>query len=105
MTIAEARQIAKKWQEILGLSHWKIDVRWAKKSDKMDDYHGLIWWYTEEARAEIALNRKLADEETILHEEVHLAFEGHLPQPKDYDRLYEQSINRLVKVLISVRAA
>ncbi len=100
MTITEARAITKEWQDRLGLTHWEIHVRWAKKEDKCDDCFGQCSWYTEEAVAQILLNKKIADEETIVHELTHIAFEGHLPEPTGYDAVYEQSINRFAKLLV-----
>jgi hypothetical protein len=100
MKISEARELARKWQTILGVNHWVIAVRWATPNDDCEDCFGCCRWFVEEANAEMVLNRKLADEETIAHEILHVVFEGHLPKAKRYDALYEQAINRISKLLV-----
>jgi hypothetical protein len=103
MRISEARALAREWQKVLGVAHWKIHVRWAKPGDRVDDCYGCCEWFTEEANAAVILNRSRADEETIVHELLHVAFEGHLSDSKPYDPLYEQAINRLAKVLVAAK--
>ncbi len=59
---------------------------------------GGCWWSAEECKAEIYLLRK-ATEETLLHEIVHLLFQGHTTYSA-YDELMERSINRLVSAMV-----
>ena len=104
MKIAEARQIAKKWQEILRLKDWRIHIRWRKPSDTKDydmqpNIAGCVDWFTEQGIITIILRRD-ANEHVILHELIHCRIESHREKPEDYSEQYEFGINVLTDVIM-----
>ena len=101
MKLYEARSLTKFWQSELGLGEWDIRVRWATSGDYgEDEYFGWVLWFTEECTATMILDRRKADERTIVHELLHLRLEGHRAFPFKYDPLYEQGINKLVAFIL-----
>ncbi len=112
MTIRELRQEARVWQEKLGLHEWTLIVRWGKqppsgmepdptKFEMMLNCDGNALWSPENASALILIDKKAPGKRhTLVHELLHVRFEGHQPKPKKYDPLYERAINVLVAALL-----
>lgn len=88
------------WQKVLRLEDWRVDVEIAKAS-VMDDAEGLNYIHPEELYSQIQLRRG-ATEETLVHELLHLVFDGDGPL-REYDVLHERGINRVAEALVNLR--
>lgn len=103
MTIAEVRSAAAYWAERLRLNDWEITVQFAP-TETMDSHEsdGLAMWSAEHRTAVILLRRKQDDlEQTIVHELLHVALQGHVPQTASdtYDVAEERSINAIADAM------
>lgn len=97
MTKREIDQVLPFWQKILRLEDWRITARTAPAAE-MGDCDGLNFLHPEEMLSEILLRRG-ASEETLVHEMLHVVFEGDTGL-KTYDALYERGINRAAAALV-----
>lgn len=102
LTLRELRSELAVWQSRMRLNDWRIHLRWSTKADeKMDGLDGCCYWVTEHSVAEILIDKGADDKlGTLVHELLHIKFEGHRLQPKSYDALYEKAINDLTAVLL-----
>jgi len=85
------------WQGRLNLREWRISVRWGSAKE----FHGRIWWNTEELTATMEINKYTKNkEETLVHELLHLVLQGHEELTAEYDVNLEKAINRIAAALI-----
>lgn len=99
---AQINTLVRRWQKKLGLADWKITVVLASTADEIDGCAGTILWETEYHSATMTLAAELsrADlEETVIHELLHLLFEGHKSATSRYDAMYERGLNTLSAIL------
>lgn len=100
MTLAIAKRYTKTIQRRLKLIEWDIKVEFDEGLDE-DDTDGCISWQTDYKQATLKLNplrKEQSQRETIVHELLHLLFQGHT----DYsgrDPLFEFALNTLCVVL------
>lgn len=91
------------WQEVLNLLEWKITIRWATAKESVECV-GLNYFSVEEQKSAVAIARncpKNMQEETLVHELLHLVFDGHTPtDPDKYDPLHERALNKTAAALI-----
>ena len=109
--ITALRAFARKWQEMLRLSHWEIAVVWATKQDFLDgdcsdDCDGSCTWQLEHHFARVMINKRVCTDPhaTIIHELLHIAHESHRERPLRYDAAYEHSLNVLADLLLQLSA-
>ena len=110
LSIKEIRKEAAHWQRELGLGDWTIHVNWAKQKaapdyDKWEmdtDSVASVCWHAEESIAWIYLLRGAGSEqETLVHEMLHVRLEGHREAPVPYDLLYERALNAIATALVA----
>lgn len=94
------------WQALLGLNEWHITVRTVPQREMADantgtegPYDGLNTINPEHMESTILLARG-ANEETLVHELLHLVLDGDQEQRGVYEVLHERAINRLARALI-----
>lgn len=106
MTTKQLREAITYWQTVLNLGDWNIRVRIGKKIELTDpdgnECLGMNFIYPEELQSEIILKRG-ESEETLVHEMLHIVFDGDVQQDGLYDVLHERAINRTAKALLKVR--
>ena len=98
MTLKRLRTLAKKWIVALRLTDWDIDFKLVPDTEELGKCAGTCVWQTEykTATIEIAGDQPPGEiEETLIHELLHLALEGHKPltQNYKYDAMYERGLN------------
>lgn len=106
MTQREILRALPFWQRALRLEDWRIEARTAparEMSHNGDECEGLCFIHQEEMFAEILLRRG-ATEETLVHEMLHVVFEGDSGL-RAYDALYERGLNRVAQALIGLRSS
>lgn len=107
-TLTSLRAFAREWQGLLNLSHWTLELVWATKADTAnglfaEDLDASVRWQVEHSHAIILLSKACENPwETIVHELLHLANEGHRDKPFKYESGYERSINHLAKLLYTL---
>jgi hypothetical protein len=74
-TLAELRNLAKKYQERLQLDDWQIRVKLSRSAD-VKGFDGYVLWAAESKTATIILRRTCRIEATLRHEFMHVAIEG-----------------------------
>jgi hypothetical protein len=102
MTIRQIRRLLPFWQDVLNLREWKISVRFGT-STEMTENVGLNYYSVEELQSQILLARG-EGEETLIHELLHLVFDGHKPDGGPYDPLHERALNRTAAALTKLSA-
>lgn len=100
MTKREIGRALPFWQNILRLEDWRVEVLITRASE-MGDAEGLNYIHPEEMLSQIHLRRG-ASEETLVHELLHLVFDGDGPL-REYDVLHERGINRVAGALVRLR--
>jgi hypothetical protein len=101
MTLIQARQRCAYWQGRLNLREWKISLQWGKSAESRE-CHGRCWWNCEELTATVELNKYSREKEaTLVHELLHIVWQGHTPVPEVGDVQLERAINRITTALIS----
>lgn len=105
MTLLQMRKCVPFWLEILNLREWTIKLRWATKAEGKE-CQGLNYFSVEELKSTVVIDRKVkpADrEETLVHELLHLVFDGHEVVDTDkYDPLHERALNRTASALMKL---
>lgn len=102
MTIRQIRRLLPFWQDVLNLREWKITIRYGT-AEEMSDNVGLNYISVEELESLILLSRHQEDvEETLVHELLHLVYDGHKPQDWRYDAMHERALNRTAKALVTL---
>ena len=97
MTLKQLQERCRYWQERLNLREWQIDVKWGD-SKKL---HGACWWHAEELKAEVTVWRGAKDKDAVLvHELLHLTWEGHAELTREYDVHIERAIGRITAALL-----
>lgn len=99
MTIRELRKECRKWQDLLGLSQWKIELRWATRTEAKEA-QGSAVWHPDEERAWIVVSRTSDQRATLIHELLHVRWEGHKPYG-GYSVHQERAINAITAALLS----
>jgi len=106
MNIRQIRKLLAFWVQVLNLSEWKITARWGTKSEMDgDDAVGLNFYSVEELVSTILLDRSQPADEyehTLVHELLHLVFDGHKPPGGKYDPLHERALNKTATALIKL---
>ena len=103
MGINQLRARAKYWKRVLNLTEWKIDVSWMTEEDDELNAVGLCRWMAEEQTAEIRIRKTTPNEDVLLHEILHLLFDGHLNyEYEEYCPLHERSINKITESLMKL---
>lgn len=100
MTLLDLQEHLAYWQERLNLREWTITARWDRCKEQ-----GWCVWSSEELTAEVGIARHgRAKEETLIHELLHLVFEGHGPiHARTYNHHLERAINRTASALMKER--
>lgn len=109
MTNSDLSDLCAKWQKILRLQDWKINVHLCRMRD-IDDAYGLTKTrnYFKEADIKIAevIDRMDADpdiEQTLVHELIHLHF-AQLTTPEGYGlTIFENGIDLTAWALINLK--
>jgi len=105
MTLPQMRNRIPFWQQALKLQDWTITIRWATAKESVECM-GLNYFSVEEQESVVAISRKCSPserEETVVHELLHLLFDGHTPvDPDKYDPLHERALNQTAKALMSL---
>ena len=112
MTIRQVRrQLLPFWQEALNLREWKIVVKFGTAKEMEDAQgircQGLNYISVEELESHIFLDRKVIEqdvESTLVHELLHLVFDGHKNQTMRYDPMQERALNRTAGALMRLAA-
>lgn len=105
MTLSQLRAIAKQWQANLRLQDWEIKVRWMTKAEKAGEYlnaNGFCGWNEQHKFANVVIDRDGEHiESTVIHELLHILWEGNLPLEKTGSNLThkEIAINTLAELL------
>ena len=105
MTTYQLNQAANRWQRVLGMSEWEIVVKLAPGREMVQDgepLEGSAWWIPESSppSAEIKIRaRSERQEETLVHELLHVRLEGHKAVRK-YDPMYERGLNAIASALM-----
>ncbi len=99
MRIAELRETCRYWQTELGLTDWRIHLRFPKAGEISQEYAGHTYWKPEYPEGLIIVDRS-AGAHTIVHELLHIRLEGHRIACKRYDPLYERALNCLAEALL-----
>ena len=105
MTLRTLKKHAATWVTALRLSDWEIDLVFKPQAElEAKDSAGSSYWQTEYKTASIEIASDQPEEEvleTLIHELLHLALEGHKPLHKGYkyDGPYEFALNTLAGVL------
>jgi hypothetical protein len=104
MTIRQFRGLLPFWQQVLNLKEWKITVRFGSDEEMSSPGHpcqGLNYFSVEELSSEILLHPE-TDESTLVHELLHLVFDGHKHKLGKYDPLHERALNRTAAALMEL---
>lgn len=101
MRLAEIRRVLPFWKSTLKLEDWTISVRHGTAAEMVDTV-GLNFIHPEEMKSEILLRRG-ESEETLIHELLHIVFDGDKPQDGKYDVLHERAINRTAGALLAMK--
>jgi hypothetical protein len=108
MTVPQLRRELKKWQAVLSLQNWRIQIKRGREvsgapvpfSDEInEECVGLTWWMPESPNAVVVI-RKGQGVHTLVHELLHLRLEGHKETPLKYDPNYERALNHLTDCLV-----
>lgn len=106
MTTRQLKKRVADWQVVLGLSEWKIDAKFVKKTEIKNAIAETGWqpeWKEAtvhfRSSAYIKLTGRSVDH-FIVHELLHLLLEGHREPRSGYDPLYEAAINVIADLLI-----
>jgi hypothetical protein len=92
------------WQKVLNLQEWKIKVRFGSDEEMNatgNPCQGLNYFSVEELTSEILLHPE-TDESTLVHELLHLVFDGHKSKLGKYDPLHERALNRTAAALMEL---
>lgn len=104
MTTVQLRKFCKEMQSRLGLSEWKISIRFSKECDMAGgEYAGHAFWKPEYREGEILVLRVQDEYEikhTVCHELIHILLENHRDRPKRYDPMYERGLNALAEAIL-----
>lgn len=101
MTTRQLRRLLPIWTSLLNINDWTIQVRWGT-DEEMEGVVGLNFFSPEELQSEILLARG-EGEETLIHELLHLVFDGDRKLDGRYDQLHERALNRTAKALLNLR--
>jgi len=104
MNIRKLRKVAEFWIDIFNLREWKIEIRWGTKKE-MRDAVGLNYYSVEELKSEILIAKDQTDaelESTLIHELLHLIFDGHKLPDDNYDPLHERALNRTAESFVKL---
>jgi hypothetical protein len=85
----------------LNLKEWTIGLEWGRKKE-MVDCVGCCLWQAEEQVAVIKLRKDhdgLSEEETLVHELLHIVLQGHDELGPQYSIPLERAINKIAKAL------
>lgn len=98
MTLKKARERVGYWKRRFNLQEWSIRVK-VRPDAEMPDNLGTVTWFVEDAKPIATMElRETAEEETLVHELLHLVIQGHAPY-EEYDPHQERAINRIAAVL------
>lgn len=103
MTLKTLQSRAQYWQARLNLREWSITVGWGtgKECPESGPVLGCCGWKAEELTAEIHITRRQKyQEETLIHELLHIVMQGHEAEVPEYDVHVERAINRIATALI-----
>ena len=101
MTIKLLRERCAYWQKRFQLLDWNIYLQWGSARE-MKDLCGTCSWSVEDGIAVIKLNRTMPNqEETVIHELIHIVLQGHLPELPPYDVHLERGINRMAAAFMN----
>lgn len=104
-------KLTAKWQKILRLQDWDIQVSYGGSKELIDDLHGLCHSDQTYKKAAIIISDgsnivtdlvKFDDELTLIHELLHLVFEP--PNKKNQDS-YERAIEQTAAALVALDKA
>jgi hypothetical protein len=106
MTTRQIQKALPFWKGLLRLEDWVVQVDNAPAQVMVctdgTDAWGLTTWSAEDMRAQVHLRRG-AGEEVLVHELLHLVYEGDQDGPRDYDILFERALNRTAGALVQLR--
>lgn len=97
-----ANRLVKLWRKRLNLLDWTIFVHIESKLTETD-YWAQVHWSSDEQRATIDLRPELPGtqlEVTIVHELLHVRFQGHEPYPGDNVNT-ERALNSTAAALVA----
>lgn len=98
MRLTQLQARCRYWQERLKLKDWVITLRWMTPEDGAADV-GLCTWFTEESTATISIYKHTDQESALVHELLHLCFDGHKPY-EGYNMPQEIAINKVAEALL-----
>jgi len=99
MTISQLRARTDYWRNRLNLKEWQITVEWGGKKE-MTDCVGCCIWSAEELCAIVKIKRGEKEQEpTLVHELLHLVFQGHSNYDGNYDVHLERALNKTAAAL------
>jgi hypothetical protein len=106
VTLREAKARATYWARVLNLGNWTITVRRGTKkilnsANMGGDLVGLNLFSPEEEVSDIYLAPG-TDEVTLVHELLHLVFDGHTAVQGPYSAMHERALNRTAKALVEL---
>lgn len=100
MTLRILKKRLAYWQSVLNAGHWSINLEWMDVKDA-ETCQGLCWWMSEELTADIRISKKtLHKEATLVHELLHIVFEGYKPPPDGYNIEKERALNNMTAALM-----
>ena len=102
--------LCREWKEILGLTHWHIEVK-IVHGDEINNNRGQNDYSFIDETSLIRIKRAedyhgyfpQDMEQTLVHELLHLLFDVPALNDGVADKFYEQAINRLANILVTLK--
>lgn len=96
MRLKELIKRGRYWQDRLNLREWDIEFKWGTGKGNQ----GECQWWTEELRATVYISKRCKEkEQTLIHELLHIVFEGHKDLERGPDPHLERALNRTANAL------
>lgn len=103
MKLQELRAFCKLWAGKLGLSHWRIIIRWmtAEEEEEFPNINGFCFWSPDHTHGWIRISKDSEDiRHTVIHEILHLRIEGSAPMTGKKNMPLEVCINAITAALL-----
>ena len=101
MSQKDLNSLLRYWRKKLGVdSSWKITAKFAL-TENMQECQGLNHIFPEYQSSEILIDENNTEvEETLVHELLHILFDGDLPIDIEYSVTHERAINKVAALLV-----
>jgi len=105
--------LCKKWASILGVSNWDIKIRYAEKEELSPGVNGNVMYVIAQEQALIRIKRMedretlegfdSDEEESVVHELLHLVFAHQMPRSGLEECVFDQAIDRMARLLVKLK--